>query len=391
MTTSFASRCRLRFPVSYVSFFGVWIHHAQIEAWRKLLPSKWKPNTHRTADFFYPLLSVSKSAALRCLAGAEKMLLMNFPLHAIDVGSVNDRVTLACLGFQKNSLNIIKHWSPMMPATHPRHSAKWLAIQCTWGQLAWLYVVWWRPVKKMGIAGCQLAGGQHWWWLMAASLLVAIFGWGVDGCQLAGGHLWVVVDGCQLAGGHLWVMVDGCQLAGGHLWVGVDGCQLAGGHLWVVVDGCQLAGGHLWVVVDGCQLAGGHLWVVVDGCQLAGGHLWVVVDGCQLAGGHLWVVVDGCQLAGGHLWVGVDGCQLAGGHLWVVGWWPALVGVDGCQVAGGQLWVGVDGFDGYLCLREFHWLDPHGCWVSRPLIGRNWWLQRIARLTFSQLFPLFSH
>ena len=41
------------------------------------------------------------------------------------------------------------------------------------------------------------------------------------------------------------LVVAGCQLAGGQLWVGVDDCQLAGGHFWVVVDGCQLAGGHV--------------------------------------------------------------------------------------------------------------------------------------------------
>ena len=160
----------------------------KIKAWRKLLPSKWKQNTLRTAKFFsihcwvcQNLQRLGAWQALKkwCLWDSRWMPLMlgllvtEWPWHVWASTS-------------KKILHLIKHWSPLMPAG-------------TWPN------GWKRHAPQSGWSGAMLSDEG-----LLKKLVVA-------GCQLAGGQLWVGVDDCQLAGGHFWVVVDGCQLAGGHL------------------------------------------------------------------------------------------------------------------------------------------------------------------------------
>ena len=102
---SFASRCRLRFALTtrwFSIFWGIWVNRVQNQGLEEAITFEVKTEYSQDCKvFFYPLLGVPKSAALGCLTGAEKMMLMGFPLDAIDVGSVSDRVTLACLSFHK--------------------------------------------------------------------------------------------------------------------------------------------------------------------------------------------------------------------------------------------------------------------------------------------------
>ena len=68
------------------------------QAWWTLLDSI--SGTRHARYLFLALISVCKmskaTAATASLAGAEKMMMMGFPMMEIDHGSVSDRVLLAC-------------------------------------------------------------------------------------------------------------------------------------------------------------------------------------------------------------------------------------------------------------------------------------------------------